>query len=147
MLSAREQFLEGTRTVAGSAVITFSLGPVIVLVLEDAADEELAAAIVAEQGRKAGERFAGRWAVHADEEGDVARFELIEREGGIERQWALPDWPAEVLEVGAAGAHLVAVLPRGEDGEMPALASADLAGSMIVEAEASEPLRRLLDLR
>jgi hypothetical protein len=144
---SREAFLDITAPVVASAVMRHAEErPVLVLVVDTGADEELASVLAEDTGAWS-RRFAGAWSALIDYDGDIARFHLIEWRGDLERLWALPDAARELLEV-TLGEHLVAVLPRGQAGpEGGDPDEAALRHALLVAVEPSEAVEGLLRRR
>jgi hypothetical protein len=101
--------------------------PIIVWVVDDSADDDLAAAIASETAVPS-PRFWGVWGT--DEDGAALAFRLIDRDTHRERSWWLhafgPPLLGAVLEI----PHIVVVLPReiGDARKLADATSADVVG-------------------
>jgi hypothetical protein len=134
-------FLDGTNPVLGAAVVPKvpSELPIVVLVVEDADDDELVSVIAAATMVPA-EGYGGAWAAQVTQGGLTIKFHLIRLDGSWERAWTLPDPPDEMLDATTGGAHYVAILPHEFAGELDELKKASLGGSIIIEAQPSESI-------
>jgi len=148
MASDKAPTLEVLRTAVVPA--TDESPPVLVLVVDDSADDALTTAI-AEEGMVPSEGFSGAWSVSVrvrerGPETDAATFLLIEHGGGMERRLVLSDWIADHLEVTARGDHFVAILPE-EFADLDELNINALGGALFVEVEPSPSVAKLLQSR
>ena len=84
--------------------------PIVVLVIDDSADDEVTSA-VAEERRVPSDRFGGLWGSGQRNGNWLVAFMLIEHGGGLERQWFTDNIHRELLEAALEVPHLVALLP------------------------------------
>lgn len=125
--------------------------PLVILVIDEVRDDELAAALAAEDTVPS-ERFAGTWRAGARDGKALISFLLVEEaEPGLERAWWTDTFDRALLEAVARTPHDVALLPHALAGELDAArtGSADevrarLAGAMVVEVE--HPSARVAEL-
>lgn len=111
--------------------------PMVVLVVQDADDDELVS-VLSEATMVPAEGYGGGWAVQIAEGALTIKFHLIRLGGGWERAWTYPDPPDVMLHAVTGGEHHVAILPRELAGDLGELNPASLGGSIIVEVQPSE---------
>jgi len=113
---------------------------VIVLVVDDSDDDELAA-IFARENMVPAEHFGGVWGTGERDDNWLVGFRLIELGGGVERQIFTDNIHRELLEAILDLPHLVAILPRELAGD--ARTAEDLAprlgGALMVECQHHSP--------
>jgi hypothetical protein len=84
----------------------------IVLVVDDAGDEELLAA-VAHEDRAPSERFAGTWRAGERDGESLISFLLVEEaDPGLERAWWTTTYDRALLEAASKTPHQVVVVPH-----------------------------------
>jgi hypothetical protein len=89
---------------------------VIVLVVDDSADDEITA-LVASEGNVPSEHFGGVWGTGQRDGTWLLAFHLIELGGGVERRWFTDNIYRELLEAILDVPHYVALMPREIAGE------------------------------
>lgn len=118
-------------------------GPIIVLVVDDSDDDELAG-IIASEDMVPAEHFGGVWGTAQRDGHWLVGFRLVElgaRTDGIERAWITDNIHRELLETILTVPHLVAILPAelAEDFQTGEDLLPRLAGSLMVEVEDRSP--------
>jgi hypothetical protein len=83
---------------------------VIVLVVDDSADDEITAR-VASEGNVPSEHFGGVWGTGQRGGCWLLAFQLVELGGGVERQWFTDNIYRELLEAILEVPHYVALMP------------------------------------
>jgi hypothetical protein len=113
---------------------------VIVLVVDDTDDDDLAHA-VAREDMVASENFGGVWGAGQREGNVVVGFALIQLGGGLERQWYTDNIHRELLEAILDVPHTVAIMPREIAGgaKTPREVASRFGGSLLVEVEHRSP--------
>lgn len=113
---------------------------VIVLVVDDSADDELTS-LLATEDEAPSSRFGGLWG-HGERSGNwLISFKLIELGGGIERDWFTDNVQTELLDAVLDVPHCVGIMPSeiaegavsGEDWVQR------LAASLIVQVDRRSP--------
>jgi hypothetical protein len=100
--------------------------PIVVLVVDDSEDSELASLLAGGEGVAASD-YDGSWSAQLDRSGLVIiKFLLASRDGGWERRWIYTDPGGSVLSAITAGVHHVAIVR--------------LRGAIVVDAQAPEPI-------
>jgi hypothetical protein len=132
-------FLDGANPVLGAAVMPREAPhlPMVVLVVDDSGDDELAA-VIAEATNVPADGYGGGWAAQVTQDTLTVKFILVREGAGWERAWTFPDPPADMLDAITGGEHNVAVLPRELAGDLTELNPASLGGSIIIDAQPSE---------
>jgi hypothetical protein len=107
--------------------------PIVVLVVDDSGDDELASALAGGDGMAAAD-YVGAWSAQADGRRLIVKLRLTGRDGGWRRQWTYADPGGSVLKAITAGSHHVAIVPL--IGNLGAFVRDGLHGAIIVEADA-----------
>jgi hypothetical protein len=113
---------------------------VIVLVVDDSADDEITAR-VASEGTVPSKHFGGVWGTGQRDGVWLLAFQLIELGGGIERQWVTDNIHRELLEAILEVPHYVALMPSEIAGDARILEDAlpRLGGSLFVQVDHRSP--------
>jgi hypothetical protein len=113
---------------------------VIVLVIDDSADDEITAR-VASEGHVPSEHFGGVWGTGQRDGCWLLVFQLIELGGGIERRWFTDNIYRELLEAVLEVPHYVALMPseiagdaRTKDDVLPRL-----GGALFIQVDDRSP--------
>jgi hypothetical protein len=114
--------------------------PIIVLVVEDAEDDEVTA-VVAREDHVPSRHFGGLWGTAQRDGSWLIAFRLIELGGGIERTWVTDNLHRELLEAILVVPHLVAIMPHEIAGEAHTAAAVKprLGGSLMVGVDERSP--------
>jgi len=116
--------------------------PIVVLVVDDSDDSELASLLAGEQ-EVAAAAYEGSWSAQIDGSALVIKFLLARRGGGWERRWTYPDPGGSVLNAITAGVHHVAIVPL--IGDLSDFVRDGLRGAIVVDAQASESIASARD--
>jgi len=108
--------------------------PIVVLVVDDSDDDELAR-LLAGRDVVAARDHDGAWSGQVDCDGLIVKFSLIRHDGAWERKWTYTDPGDSVLNAITAGAHHVAIMPRV--GDLSEFVREGLGGGIIVDAPPS----------
>jgi hypothetical protein len=113
---------------------------VIVLVVDDTHDDEVAHAI-AREDMAPSVNFGGVWGAGERDGNVVVGFALIQLGGGLERQWYTANIQRELLEAILDVPHTVAIMPREIAGGAKTLQEVAhrFGGSLLVEVEHRSP--------
>lgn len=113
---------------------------IIVLVVDDTDDDEIAHAVARERMAPS-ENFGGVWGASERDGFWVVGFALIELGGGLERQWFTDNIHRELLEAILGVPHTVAVMPREIAGAAKTAEEVvpRLGGSLLIEVEERSP--------
>jgi len=123
----------GAVPVVGVATVPRAGGqPFVVIVVDDADDQELAC-VLASADEATG--YGGSWSAQVSSRELHIRFHLVRRGAAWERQWTCPDPSQDVLDAVTAGAHHVAVLPLV--GDLSRFVEEGVGGGLMIEAQAS----------
>jgi hypothetical protein len=109
---------------------------VIVLVVDDAEDDELTG-VAAREDTVPSPNFDGVWGSGQKDGNWLAAFQLIQLGGGLERQWYTANLERPLLEAIVEVPHYVAIMPAEIAGDASTLADMlpRLGGSFIVSVE------------
>lgn len=116
--------------------------PILVLVVDDSDDPELASLLAGGEG-VAGTDYEGVWSAQVDGAGLVLEFLLARRDRGWMRRWTYTDPGGSVLNAITAGAHHVAIVPL--IGDLSDFVREGLRGAIVVDAQASESISSARD--
>jgi hypothetical protein len=108
--------------------------PIVVLVVDDTEDVELAS-LLAGGADAAATGYDGSWSAQADGTRLIVKFGLIRRGGGWERRWTYADPGGSVLNAITTGVHHVAIVPLA--GDLSDFVREGLRGAIVVDAQAS----------
>ncbi|MGH2912456.1 MAG: hypothetical protein ACRDJ3_08270 [Solirubrobacteraceae bacterium] len=113
---------------------------VIVLVVDDGADDEITAR-VASEGNVPSEHFGGVWGTGQRDGAWLLAFQMIELGGGVERRWFTDNIHRELLEAILEVPHYVAVMPSEIAGDARTLEDAlpRLGGALFVQVDHRSP--------
>lgn len=137
------EFYEDADPVQGVAIVPGEQ-PTVVMVVDDADDDELVAAM-AEADAVPALGYDGTWAVHDTGLHHTLKFRLIRMADTWERAWTYIDPPEEFVEAITAGdEHYVAVMPREFAGDLGDFDPRSLHGAIIVAVQVNEPGRAAL---
>jgi len=146
-MSLRDDFYERTKPTLGVAPVPRNPPelPVLVLVVDDADDDELVA-IMAEVDEVPASGFRGDWGnvLESSPDGPVTFKFRLRRDDGSERAWTYEGPPKEMVDLIASGNHDVAILPRELAGNLSDFNPLALAGALIVEVEMSDDACEML---
>lgn len=117
--------------------------PIIVLVVDESDDAELALLLGGGEGVAATD-YEGSWSAHDDGMRVIVEFRLLRRGGEWERQWKYTDPGGSVLNAIAAGTHHVAIVPLV--GDLSEFVRDGLRGAIVIDAQASGPITSRRDL-
>jgi len=133
---AASRFLADTSPADGVGFVPRAQGqPIVVLVVDDADDGELAR-VLAGNHAVGGNDYGGTWSAQVNGEGLIVKFSLIRDDGAWERKWTYTDpGDSSVLNAIAAGAHHVAIMPLV--GDLSEFVREGLGGGIIIDAPAS----------
>lgn len=134
-------FYDGAHGIAAVAVVPLSPHniPMVVVVVDDSADDELVEAIArlaesAESEPVSAVGYDGAWDALDAGDHHTLKFKLARVADLWERAWTYIDPPRELVDAITSGdSHYVAVLPRELAGDLGDLNVASLAGALIVE--------------
>ena len=112
----------------------------IILVVDDAEDDELAA-IVARENMVPADHFGGVWGAGERDGYWLVGFHLIELGGGAERRFFTDSIHRELLDAVLDVPHLVAIMPREIAGDAHSAedVAPRLGGALIVEVQDRSP--------
>jgi hypothetical protein len=113
---------------------------VIVLVVDDTGDDELAA-VVAREDMVPADNLGGLWGTGERDGYWLVGFQMIELGGGVERQFFTDNIDRRMLEAILDVPHLVAVMPREIAGDANSGEEMlpRLGGSLLIEVEDRSP--------
>jgi hypothetical protein len=113
---------------------------IIVLVVDDEADDELVAA-VAREDHVPSENFGGLWGTGQKDGNWLVVFGLIQRGGGLERAWYTDNIHRELLDAILDVPHLVCVMPKEIAGDATTLEAMipRMGGSIMVGVQHRSP--------
>jgi hypothetical protein len=139
MSSGRDDFRAGTTPVLKAAGFEASddRPAVIVLVIDDSADDAITSAI-ARQTHIPSDQYGGAWSGQVAGGQAVAKFHVIAYEDEFERQWIVEDMDPLLMAVGAEASHYVALLPTelaGDFSDPVDVAQRAIGGGLVVEVE------------
>ena len=108
----------------------------IIVVVDDSDDDELASA-VAREDRVPSHNFVGAWGSSEDDGESLVVFQLIQLDGGLERQWSIENTHRQLLDAILDVPHYVSIMPAEIAGEATTLEAMvpRLGGSLIVGVE------------
>src|SRR5271165_2381868 len=131
MSEALDPFLAGARPASGVGFVPRAhRPPIVVLVVDDSDDPELASLIAGREGFAAAD-YEGSWSARVDSAGLVVKFALARRDGGWERRWTYTDPGGSVLNAITAGVHHVAIVPLV--GDLSDFVREGLRGAIVVD--------------
>lgn len=122
---------------------------IIILVVDDSGDDELAG-VIARENIVPSEHFGGVWGTGERDGYWLVAFQLVELGDGVERQFFTDNIHRELLEAVLDVPHLVAILPRelAGDADTAEDVAPRLGGSLIVEVQDRSPqVERVLAAR
>jgi hypothetical protein len=108
--------------------------PIVVLMVDDADDAELASSLAGEESVAATD-LDGSWSAQVDGARLIVEFRLIRRDGEWERRWTCTNPGGGVLNAISAGFHHVAIVPLV--GDLGEFVREGVRGAVVIEAQAS----------
>ncbi len=111
--------------------------PIVVLVVDDSEDDELAR-LLASGDTVAATDYEGAWSAGIDGERLIVKFSLMRRDGECERRWTYTDPGGSVLNAITTGTHHVAIVPL--IGDLSDFVRGGVRGAIIVDARASSAI-------
>jgi hypothetical protein len=143
MSDALDRFLADASPASGVGFVPRAGGqPIVVLVVDDSDDPELAS-LLAGGERVAASDCDGSWTSWVDDTRLVVKFALAGRGGGWERRWTYTDPGGSVLNAITSGVHHVAIVPL--IGDLSDFVREGLRGAIVVDAQASESIASARD--
>jgi hypothetical protein len=134
MNDAAHRFLEDANPASGVGFVPRAhKQPIVVLVVDDSGDDELASVLAGGHGTTAAD-YVGTWSAQVDGKRLIVKLRLIRRDGEWSRQWTYMDPGGSVLNAITAGSHHVAIVPL--IGSLGEFVRDGLHGAIIVDAEA-----------
>lgn len=107
--------------------------PLIVLIVDDSDDEELASVLASTEAAPGG--YDGAWSVEVIDEAPTIGFRLMRRDHEWEREWTHAEPGASILHAIAARDHHVAVVPV--IGDLGEFVREGRGGAIVVDTEAA----------
>jgi hypothetical protein len=134
MSDAAVRFLAYGRPAVGVGLVPRRQAkPLIVLIVDDSGDDELASVLASTEA--AAGKYEGAWSVQVIDERLTIGFRLMQRDNDWEREWTHPEPGASILHAIAARDHHVAVVPvMGDLGEF---VREGRGGAIVVDTEAA----------
>ena len=108
--------------------------PLVVLIVDDSDDGELASVLASTEG--AADGFDGAWSAQVNDEGLTISFELIRRGYGWEREWTHGEPGDSILNAISARDHHVAIVPV--IGDLSKFVREGRGGAIVVDTRASD---------
>src|ERR1039458_6650654 len=108
--------------------------PLVVLIVDDLDDGELASVLASTEG--AADGFDGAWSAQVNDERLTISFQLIRRDDGWEREWTYAEPGNSILNAISARDHHVAIVPV--IGDLSEFVREGQGGAIVVDAQASE---------
>jgi hypothetical protein len=143
MRDALDRFLADASSASGMGFVPRARRPpIVVLVVDDSDDPELASSLSGGEGVAATD-YDGSWSARVDDTGLVVKFLLARRDGGWERRWTYADPGGSVINAITAGAHHVAIVPL--IGDLSDFVREGLGGAILVDVPASESIAAALE--
>ena len=144
MSDAVDRFLADANPASGVGFVPRAQGqPIVVLVVDDSDDGELASLLAGAEAVAATD-YDGSWSAHVDGARLIAKFRLIGPDGGWERRWTYADPGGSVLNAITTGIHHVAIVPLV--GDLGEFVREGLRGAIVVDAQASGPVASAREL-
>jgi hypothetical protein len=138
MSDAVDRFLADAKPASGVGFVPRARSwPIVVLVVDDSDDTELASSLAAVKSVAASD-YDGSWSAMVEGTRPIVKFRLIRRDGKWARQWTYRDPDGSVLNAISAGLHHVAIVPLV--GDLSEFVCEGLRGAIVVDAQASEPI-------
>ncbi len=116
--------------------------PIVVLVVDNPDDLELASLLAGGEGVAASD-YEGSWSAQVDGTELVVKFQLARRDGRWERRWTYRDPGGSVLNAITANIHHVAIVPL--TGDLSDFVREGLRGAIVVDVPASETIASARD--
>lgn len=107
--------------------------PLIVLIVDDSHDDELASVLASTEAPAGG--YDGAWSVQVIDERRTISFRLMQRDHQWEREWTHPEPGASILHAIAARDHHVAIVPA--IGDLSEFVREGRGGALVVDTEAA----------
>jgi hypothetical protein len=116
--------------------------PIVVLVVDDSDDSELACSLSGGEGVAATD-YEGSWSARVDDTGLVVKLLLARRDGGWERRWTYADPGGSIINAITTGVHHVAIVSL--TGDLSDFVREGLGGAIMVDVPASASIAEALD--
>jgi hypothetical protein len=116
------------------------IGQIIVLVIDDRDDDELAS-VIARENLVPSDNFGGLWGSGERDGYWLVAFQLIQLGGGVERKWFTDNIHRPLLEAILDVPHYVSIMPKeiaGDAGTANAIVPR-LGGSLMVQVDHRSP--------
>jgi hypothetical protein len=107
--------------------------PLIVLIVDDSNDDELASVLASTETAAGG--YDGAWSVQVIDERPTIGFRLMRRDREWQREWTHPEPGASILHAIAARDHHVAIVPA--IGDLSEFVREGRSGALVVDTEAA----------
>jgi hypothetical protein len=114
-------------------VPTTQAKPLVVLIIDDSDDDELASVLASTEG--AADGYDGAWSARITDERLTICFQLMRRDDGWEREWTYSEPGGSILNAITARDHHVAIVPV--IGDLSKFVRVGRGGAIVVATEAS----------